>query len=223
MVRIWYRMAYIRPMDVLFIIIVLIVSVILHEVSHGYAANMLGDPTARLQGRLTLNPISHIDPIGSILIPAVLVVSQSPFMFGYAKPVPYNPYNLRNQRWGEAIVAVAGPLTNLGLALFFGLIVRLGVGADLPGDFLLLAEKIVYINLFLACFNLIPIPPLDGSKVLSSVLPYKFQGVFQQLESLFAGSGFFGLVLFLLMFSVLFAAPFQMFVNAIFVLITGLP
>lgn len=208
-------------MEILFVIIVLIVSIILHEVSHGYAADMLGDPTARLQGRLTLNPISHIDPIGSLLIPAVLVLSTSPFMFGYAKPVPYNPYNLRNQRWGEAIVAGAGPLTNLGLALVFGMIVRFGAELGLSNTFLQLAEAIVYVNILLALFNMIPIPPLDGSKVLSSVLPYRFQGIFRQAEAIFAGSGFFGLILFLLMFSVLFAVPFQYFVRWIFMIVTG--
>lgn len=208
-------------MDILFLIIVLIVSIILHEVSHGYAADMLGDPTARLQGRLTLNPIPHIDPIGSLLIPALLVLSSSPFMFGYAKPVPYNPYNLRNQKWGEAIVAAAGPLTNLGLALFFGLLVRFGAEAGLQPDFIQLAQIIVYVNILLALFNMIPIPPLDGSKVLSTILPYRFQGIFRQAEALFAGNGFFGLILFLLMFSVLFAVPFQYFVRWIFMLITG--
>src|SRR5690242_5081085 len=91
-----------------FTILVLIYSIIIHEVAHGYAADMLGDPTARLAKRLTLNPLRHIDPIGSVILPGLLVLSHSPFLFGWAKPVPYNPYNLKSQRWGEAIVAVAG-------------------------------------------------------------------------------------------------------------------
>src|SRR6187551_394274 len=110
----------------IFTVIVLIISVILHEVAHGWAANALGDPTARLQGRLSLNPLRHIDPVGSILIPAVLVLTNSSFLFGWAKPVPYNPYNLKNQRWGEAIVGIAGVATNLLLAVLFAFIARYG-------------------------------------------------------------------------------------------------
>jgi len=97
----------------IFIIAILILSVVIHEVSHGYVAQMLGDPTARLAGRLTLNPIKHIDPLGSVVIPALLVITGANFLFGWAKPVPYNPYNLRYGRWGEALVAGAGPVTNI--------------------------------------------------------------------------------------------------------------
>lgn len=104
----------------IFYFIVLIFSIIIHEVAHGYAAYMLGDATAKLQGRLTLNPAPHIDPIGSLLVPLICVLSPGGFLFGWAKPVPYNPYNLRNQRWGESLVAVAGVATNLFLALFLG-------------------------------------------------------------------------------------------------------
>lgn len=154
-------------MDIIFGIAVLAVSVILHEVAHGYMANWLGDPTARLQGRLTLNPISHIDPIGSILLPAILVITHSPLLIGYAKPVPYNPYNLRG-KYAEGLVAFAGPGVNILLALIFGLIIRFfGTGMD---PVLLTAfGTIAYVNMLLALFNLIPIPPLDGSKVLSSL------------------------------------------------------
>src|SRR3990172_11913600 len=112
-------------MDFLFIIIILIMSVVIHEVSHGYAALALGDPTAKYQGRLTLNPISHLDPIGSFLVP-LLGYFVGGFIIGWAKPVPFNPYNLRNQKWGEALVAIAGPLSNIALALFFGLLIRFG-------------------------------------------------------------------------------------------------
>jgi len=154
-------------MDIIFGIAVLAVSVILHEVAHGYMANWLGDPTARLQGRLTLNPISHIDPIGSILLPAILVITHSPLLIGYAKPVPYNPYNLRG-KYAEGLVAFAGPGVNILLALIFGLLIRFfGTGMD---PVLLTAfGTIAYVNMLLALFNLIPIPPLDGSKVLSSL------------------------------------------------------
>ncbi len=154
-------------MDIIFGIAVLAVSVILHEVAHGYMANWLGDPTARLEGRLTLNPIKHIDPVGSLLLPAILVITHSPMLIGYAKPVPYNPYNLRG-RYGEGLVAFAGPAVNIILALIFGLSIRFFDMA--PADPLTVAfATVVYVNMLLALFNLIPIPPLDGSKVLSSL------------------------------------------------------
>jgi Zn-dependent protease len=112
------------PLSVIFSIAVLIMSVVVHEVSHGYAAERLGDPTARLQGRLTLNPLSHLDPVGSFLVP-FLTYATTGVAFGWAKPVPYNPYNLRNQKWGEAIVAAAGPISNLIIAFLFGMLIRI--------------------------------------------------------------------------------------------------
>ncbi len=154
--------------DIIFAIGVLVVSIVLHEVAHGYMANFLGDPTARLQGRLTLNPISHIDPVGSLLLPAILVITQSPMLIGYAKPVPYNPYNLRG-KYAEGWVAFAGPGVNIILALIFGLAIRV-FGAQLDPALLTAFGTIAYVNMLLALFNLIPIPPLDGSKVLSSLL-----------------------------------------------------
>ncbi|MEN9524108.1 MAG: hypothetical protein RL536_177 [Candidatus Parcubacteria bacterium] len=152
-------------------IAVLILSVIVHEVSHGYMADRLGDPTARLQGRLTLNPIRHIDPIGSVIVP--LITSLAGFTFGWAKPVPYNPYNLKNRRSGELLIALAGPVSNLALALIFGLIIRY-VQNGVMTPFIQIASYIVLINIVLAVFNLIPIPPLDGSKVLFSLLPQQY-------------------------------------------------
>src|SRR3989344_1310585 len=112
--------------DFLFQIAILIMSVVIHEVSHGYAASMLGDETARYQGRLTLNPIKHIDPVGSVVVPAISYFLGG-FIFGWAKPVPYNPYNLKPGRWSEAIVAIAGPLSNLSLALIFGALLRISL------------------------------------------------------------------------------------------------
>ncbi|MSR70772.1 site-2 protease family protein [Candidatus Kaiserbacteria bacterium] len=153
--------------DIVFGIVVLIFSIVLHEVAHGYMADWLGDPTARLQGRLTLNPINHIDPIGSLLLPGILLLTHAPILIGYAKPVPYNPYNLRG-RHAEGLVAFAGPGTNILLAVIFGLLIRFGasqLGPDLINAFAIIA----YINLLLAFFNLIPVPPLDGSKVLSTL------------------------------------------------------
>ena len=153
------------------IIIALIISIIIHEMAHGYAANWLGDPTAKLAGRLSPNPLVHIDPVGSILIPAVLFLSSAGFLFGWAKPVPYNPYNLKNQKWGEALVAAAGPLVNILLAVIFSLLIRSAGTLGLSPSFVDLASFIVYINILLAFFNMIPIPPLDGSKMLLALLP----------------------------------------------------
>lgn len=153
-------------------IVALIISVILHEMAHGYAANWLGDPTARLQGRLSANPLVHIDPLMSVIIPALLILSGSSFLFGAAKPVPYNPYNFRNQKWGEAIVAAAGPAMNIFIAIVFAVLVRLSEVLALSESFVSLAFGIIVLNIFLAFFNLVPIPPLDGSKILPRLLPY---------------------------------------------------
>jgi len=164
----------------IFEIIVLIFSAIIHEYMHGWAANQMGDSTAKDAGRLTLNPIPHIDPVGSILLPALMVLGNFGFVFGWAKPVPFNPYNLRDQKWGPAKVAIAGPLGNLVTALFFGLVLRFfPITNDL---FSLALGIIVYINLLLMVFNLVPIPPLDGSKVLLPLLPYHWQEKFYRLE-----------------------------------------
>ncbi len=154
-------------------IAILIISVIIHEVSHGYVADLLGDPTARLQGRLTMNPLKHIDPVGSIVVP--LITSLAGFTFGWAKPVPYNPYNLKNKRQGEFLIALAGPLSNLLIALIFGTIIRFAsVGMTTLTPFLEVTAYIVIINIVLAIFNLIPLPPLDGSKLLFSILPNQY-------------------------------------------------
>jgi len=162
-------------------VVILILSVILHEVSHGFMADRLGDPTARLAGRLTLNPLKHIDPIGSIIVP--LITSLAGFTFGWAKPVPYNPYNLKNRRQGEFLIALAGPAANLAIALIFGTILRF-MDLNAPGiaPFVTIISYIVIINIVLAVFNLIPLPPLDGSKILFSVLPNQYGRVRMVLE-----------------------------------------
>ena len=180
----------------IFSLIVLLFSVVIHEISHGYAALFLGDRTAEYAGRLTLNPIKHIDLVGTIILPVISLLLPGSFLFGWAKPVPYNPYNLRNQRWGEAIVAGAGPASNIMLALIFGFFIRFYL---IPNDLLVsgagvICQVIVAVNIVLAIFNLIPIPPLDGSKIISSVLPRGFMRVRQSMERF----GFFGVIIFLL-------------------------
>lgn len=179
-------------MDYIFPIIIFVFSVIIHEVSHGYAAYLQGDNTAKFAGRLTLNPISHIDIMGSIVIPGILLLVDSPMVVGWAKPVPFNPYNLRNQKWGEALVAIAGPLSNICIALVFGIMIRFGFFVSLLDLF----SYIVLINLVLATFNLVPIPPLDGSKILFSIFPNSLNQTRQFLER----SGFFILLLFVFYF-----------------------
>jgi Zn-dependent protease len=162
--------------DFIFSILILIFSVVVHEVSHGYAAYFQGDNTAKYAGRLTLNPLKHLEWFGSFILP-VISYFLGGFIIGWAKPVPFNPYNLRNQRWGEAIVAIAGPLANICIALFFGLLLRFGAFASLDSSFISIVGTIVFINLVLATFNLVPIPPLDGSKILFSFFPRSFQNI----------------------------------------------
>jgi Zn-dependent protease len=202
-------------------LVILILSIIAHEVAHGYAANSLGDPTARLAGRLTLNPLPHIDLMGSIVIPVLLIFTKSPILFGWAKPVPYNPYNLKNQRWGETLVAVAGSATNLLLALIFGLIVRFGLSIGFNQSALSLAAIIAFLNLFLGLFNLIPFPPLDGFTALRSALPWHLSSGLARFEQRIRSMGTISLILFLLVFSYIFAAPFFTFVTWVFGLLTG--
>lgn len=153
-------------------VIVLIFSVILHETAHGFAAEALGDPTARLAGRLTLNPFVHIDPVGSVILPLLFVLSGSPVVFGWAKPVPFNPQNITGTSWknryGGALVAIAGPAVNILLAIIFGLLIRFNIFDPALVQFFL---TIVFVNCALAIFNLIPVPPLDGHHILSALLP----------------------------------------------------
>ncbi len=208
-------------MTLLLALIILILSVIVHEVAHGYAADSLGDPTARLAGRLTLNPVPHIDLMGSIALPALLVFTQSPILFGWAKPVPYNPYNLRNKRWGEAFVAVAGSATNILLAIIFGLVVRFGASFGFDATALSLATTIAFINLFLGLFNLIPIPPLDGFTTLRAILPWHLAQSLIRFENYIRAGGALSLILFLLIFLYVLAGPFFNLVMYLFGLLVG--
>ncbi len=204
----------------IFQIIILIFSVVIHEVSHGYAALALGDKTAQYAGRLTLNPLKHLDPFGSILLPTISYMIGG-FIFGWAKPVPYNPYNLKNQNWGPALVGAAGPAANISLAVVFGLTVRFlpnladGASGLFILNFMTIASTIALLNLVLAIFNLVPIPPLDGSKVLFAILPYQWRGVQFFLEQY----GMFLLLIFIFFF-VQWLFPSVLF---LFKLITGTP
>ena len=155
-------------------VIVLIISIILHEIAHGYTADRLGDPTARLAGRLSLNPLVHIDWIGSVILPMFLVISGAPFVLGWAKPVPFNPYYFKSQKWGSVIVALAGPLMNIFLAIFASVLLH-GLSFGEGGSFFLMS--IIITNIALAVFNLIPIPPLDGHHVLFALIPEKFNHI----------------------------------------------
>ncbi len=173
--------------DTIALIFSLIISIVLHEVGHAYAANAQGDPTARLQGRLSANPLVHIDPMMTVIVPIItLAMSGGTFVFGGAKPVPYNPYNFTNQKWGEAIVAFAGPLVNIALALVFSASILVADSLGLPASYEELATSVVLLNLFLAFFNLVPIPPLDGSKILPRFLPFdlrmKYDGFRRMME-----------------------------------------
>lgn len=175
--------------DQIFSIVILIMSVVIHEVAHGYTAYRLGDNTARIAGRLTLNPLKHLDLFGSVILPGLLVLMNTNFIIGWAKPVPYNPRNLRNGKRGDFLVSISGIMANILLAVIFGLLIRYGYLFGLSannnlssGSLYTMFGTIVLINLILALFNLIPIPPLDGSKVLFSFLPARWINIQRFLE-----------------------------------------
>ena len=167
-------------MEMAFILTVLFFSVVVHEFAHGYVALLRGDTTARDAGRLTLNPVPHIDIVGTIILPLVLVISNSSFFIGWAKPVPVNPYNLRNREKDMMLVAAAGPATNIAMALVSGILIgQIGYGNAVVDQILFPA---CYINVILAVFNLMPIPPLDGSKILMGILPRDIATSYARLE-----------------------------------------
>jgi Zn-dependent protease len=161
----------------------IIFAITLHEAAHGYAAKYFGDTTAYAQGRVSLNPAKHIDPVGTLLIPIVLYFMQSPFLFGYAKPVPVNFANLRNPKKQMAFVAFAGPAANLVMALGWMVMLIALVAFNISESFLLqMARAGVNTNLVIFAFNLFPIPPLDGGRILTSLLPNRYAYKFAQLE-----------------------------------------
>jgi len=150
-------------------IIGFVIAIVVHESAHAIAADRLGDPTAKYAGRVTLNPLRHIDPIGTVLVPMLLILSNTGFVFGWAKPVPVNPYNFRNPLKDKLLVALAGPVANFFTALIFSVFLKyVPTGSNIP----MLLTSIITINLVLMMFNLIPIPPLDGS----AILPFIFRG-----------------------------------------------
>ncbi len=196
---------------IIFQVIVLILSAVIHEYMHGYMADRLGDPTARLAGRLSFNPLVHLEWFGSFLLPGLMLLTGMPFAFGWAKPVPYNPYNLRDKRWGEAKVALAGPLANFALAAIFALFLNLA--PTISPEFSLLISLIIFINLVLMVFNLLPIPPLDGSKVLAAFLSPKLKMKYFSIERF----GFI-LIIFVIWFGSFLFLPV---INFLFRFLTG--
>lgn len=203
----------------LIIIIIFLFSVVIHEVAHGAMAYYLGDPTAKYAGRLTLNPISHLDLFGSIIVPGFLILTSlaigGGIVFGWAKPVPINPYNFRDQKYGSAKVGLAGPAANIAVALIFGLLIRfLPFSTGLFYQNLIsIFAFIVWVNLLLAVFNLMPIPPLDGSHILFTFLPSGLEN----LKIILSQYGLF--ILLLIIF--FFIQWFIPLINYIFKLIVG--
>lgn len=174
----------------LFLYVVIVLSATFHEYSHGLMAYKLGDSTAKDAGRLTLNPLAHLDMWGTVIVPLFLLFSPAGVFLGWAKPVPYNPYNLKDPKYGSLKVGIAGPGANFIIALVLGIFLRVALtgvlGTAIFSEFFLSAvAMIVYINIFLALFNLIPLPPLDGSKVLMNLFPRFSRGIMSL--------GFFGI------------------------------
>lgn len=180
--------------------VVFLLSLTVHECAHAWMAERVGDPTARYLGRVTLNPIPHIDPVGTILFPLIAYTTGA-WLFGWAKPVPYNPLNLRDRKWGEILIAAAGPLSNVLLVVIFLILAKAVFQTSIGGSLGTMAEPIaavvrtgIQLNIILAVFNMIPVPPLDGSKVLMNLLPDSIAESYAQIPD---WSGF--IVLFLLM------------------------
>lgn len=226
---------------IFFQIVVLVMSVVIHEVSHGAMAFWLGDPTAKYAGRLTLNPFKHLDWWGSLVVPLIMIFTLG-IGFGWAKPVPYNPYNLRDQRKGPALVGLAGPLSNILVALVFGLLARFmymsslikldiiqnllsrnyenlasSISGSFSSIFFLIFSMIIIINVFLAFFNLIPIPPLDGSKLIFAILRLKTETI-MMLEQF----GFMALLFFIFIFSNFLGIFLQFMLGIFFHFVVGL-
>ncbi len=195
-----------------FTLIILLFSIIIHEIAHGSAAFSLGDPTAKSEGRLTLNPLKHIDLLGSIILPLfflLITAGQGP-IFGWAKPVPINPYNFRDRKWGMLKVSIAGPATNFLIAIIFGLLIRY---LNLSPSLFIFFSIVAFYNFLWGLFNLVPIPPLDGSWILFNFLPEKWKNIKMFIRQ----NSFFILIIFFL-----FGLPWLFAgAKALFHLITG--
>lgn len=167
-------------LEIINLIFIYIVAITIHEYSHAAAAHKLGDPTAKQEGRLTLNPAAHIDPLTTLALPVLLILAGSPVIFGAARPVPFTPYLVRGGKKGAALIALAGPVSNLVLAALVALVIRLVPGLATAGSGLLISMMTV--NIALAIFNLLPIPPLDGSRVLYAFVPARMQDAMERFE-----------------------------------------
>ena len=163
-------------------LLALFFAIVPHEVAHGYVAWKLGDPTARRANRLTLNPLAHIDLFGSIILPGMLMIMHSPVLLGWAKPVPFNPWYFRDPRRGIMLVGAAGPITNFALAILSAVLFRALGYVGVGGFFALFLAYLCITNIVLGVFNLIPIPPLDGSRVVTGLLPEEWVGPYLRLE-----------------------------------------
>lgn len=167
-------------LEIINLIFIYVVAITIHEYSHAFAAHQLGDPTAKEEGRLTLNPMAHIDPLTTLALPVLLILAGSPVIFGAARPVPFTPYMVRGGKKGAALIALAGPASNLVLAAIIALVIRLVPSLALAGSGLLISMMTV--NIALALFNLLPIPPLDGSRILYAFVPASMQDAMERFE-----------------------------------------
>jgi Zn-dependent protease len=199
----------------IFSIIVLIFSVVIHEVSHGYMAYRFGDLTAKYAGRLTFNPLKHIDPLGSIILPLIMSLLPGGLILGWAKPVPINPYNFTRRKLGEFATAFAGPLSNIIIASIFIVLIRFSGALNMSPVFIELSLVVVIINSVLAFFNLIPIPPLDGYRIVSLALPQNTVEKFEYFSQRFG--------IFIVLFFVLFLwNPIFLLLMSLIELLTGI-
>lgn len=208
-------MEYLLPL--LLYIPTMLLALTFHEYAHGWMANRLGDPTAKVLGRLSMNPLVHIDLFGTVLLPLLLIISKAPFVFGWAKPVPVDPYNLRHPRKDMIWVGLAGPAANFLLAFLAGMLIRLlnllGIGFHGPFEvFLFILTAFVLINLVFAAFNLIPVPPLDGSRLVAGLLPLSWAMPYIRLER-------YGMMILILLF--ILGKPFIQIFLSLFVGFVG--